>query len=93
MYRGGSRIFMRGGGKILCMHITSAKRYVPYTAGIQCPLKDPGSSIGFILSIMIQNRIHKTYKHIVNIVIGGGLLRPPPPDPPLVDYLRMMSWV
>ena len=82
-----------GGGKRLCarMHITSAEPN-SLSAGVQGPLKDPGSSrvvlmfsraiwaLFFSILIYIKNWIKK--QNIVDLILGGRLFRRPL-DPPL----------
>ena len=99
-HRGGSRIFIGGGGG-------GAKDYVPartfntsaepnsHSAVVQGPLKGPGSFRvvllsraiwALFLSILVQNG----RKNIVDQILGGRLLRPPL-NPPLKNHYTSMS--
>ena len=82
----------RGGGGRLCArtHITSAKPEAP-SAGVQDPLKDPGSSrvyaLPYYLSLILKHSDTKYKKNaktiIVHQILGGRRLLRPPLDPPL----------
>ena len=87
--RSGSKVFMgRGGGRKGSCRTSRARSPKPLTAGVQGPLKGPGSSRGCWCLLVLSEPYFKVFwynmgfkKNIVDHILGGRTPVAPPPPP------------
>ena len=89
--RSGSKVFMGrgGGGRKGSCRTSRARSPKPLTAGVQDPLKCPGSSRGWWCLLVLSEPYFKVFwynmgfkKNIVDHILGGRTPVAPPPPPP-----------